>query len=357
MLNTRTTKRNTRLPCAKKGSNIKINRIEDNTKDMAIKYKKKITLNKTNTEQHKLQNKRNENNNISLQLREILKMCQQLKIGQEKIRKEQTKIQKQMVNIENKINLGKTQLIETKLFEIENKVDANLKHNIDQKLEKKISDFERNVNRQNDNISDVQNKIMSYAEIISSKSSSTNQSEVISEMNKTIEGLKTDLNNKISNEKASAKEHELIKIKKNNVCLFNVPESSETERTKAYQDDINTVNSILQNKIVITKEDIKEFYRKETINKNKPRPIVIKLKTFGKKLELLRLRNLFHKKDSNKNQIFISPDRTPRQQTKHKELLEELKERSKTEEGLMIRNEKIVQKNLPFRQSPQLFWG
>ena len=66
MLNTRTTKRNTRLPCAKKGSNIKINRIEDNTKDMAIKYKKKITLNKINTEQHKLQNKRNENNNISL---------------------------------------------------------------------------------------------------------------------------------------------------------------------------------------------------------------------------------------------------------------------------------------------------
>ena len=208
MLYSNTTKRNARLPCAKKRCNKKINRIEDNTKDMAIKYKKKITINKINSDHHKFQNKRNENNSIALQLGEILKICQQLKIGQEKIQKEQTKLQKQMVNIENKINSGKTQLIETKLFEIENKVDANLKHNIDLKLEKKISDFEKNVNRQNDTISDVQNKIMSYAEIISSKSSSTNQSEVISEMNKTIEGLKTDLNKKLTSEKASAKELE-----------------------------------------------------------------------------------------------------------------------------------------------------
>ena len=141
-------------------------------------------------------------------------------------------------------------------------------------------------------------------------------------------------------------------------AFFYVPESLNPNKEEAYQEDIIKLKSIFFDKIELKQEDIKVVYRKETKNKTNSRPIIIKLSSFEKKLELLQLRNLCYKNDSLETKIFISPDRTLQQQNKHKQLVKELQERrSKGEEGLVIKNERITQRKMPFRQPPQVCWG
>ena len=114
--------------------------------------------------------------------------------------------------------------------------------------------------------------------------------------------------------------------------------------------------------ITLVKDDIKHIYRKQIRDKTKARPVIIVLTSKEKRSELLKLRALKHVElnDSNEVQkttsIYISKDRTRKEQEQNRKLVIELKERRKNgEENIYIRNEKIVEFQ-PFRVGSQLHW-
>jgi hypothetical protein len=114
----------------------------------------------------------------------------------------------------------------------------------------------------------------------------------------------------------------------------------------------------LHDKVKLEKDDVKAMYRIGQKNDStKPRPIIIKFSSIDTKIEVLKLRNILYNDLESDHRIFITPDRTRKEQAKHKELTKILKERRlKGEQNLVIRNGKIVQLQ-PFRPNPQLYWG
>ena len=287
---------------------------------------------------------------------------------------------KLIINKLDQIILQNEQIIEeNKNLKIQNhkltKSNLILQKNIDRLLEnmsKKENEM-KIITKKVDPIEKIHKEIQSYAEKVSACQSpgSSNQAEVITAMNKNFEGLRTDLDTKFANDKETALENKLINIKKNNLCIFNLPESKEQDKKQAFQDDIKKLKTIFPD---LKKEDVAEIYRIQPKKKTKnPRPIIMKLNSFEKKMEILQLKDVYYKnedkaedldaqEDTGKTEdvkIFITPDRTIKQQLTHRKLVEELRERrSKGEEGLIIKNEKIVvQDNRPFRQSPQSYWG
>ena len=158
-----------------------------------------------------------------------------------------------------------------------NKLNDGLK-NIEIRISEKVDTLGKQItNKVDSNGEHVQNKIMSYAEKVSGSASSSNQLEVITEINKKVEGLKNDLNYKFTSDKESALEMKLVESRKNNICIFYVPESLNPNKEEAYQEDIIKLKSIFFDKIELKQEDIKEVYRKEIKNKTNPRPIIMKL--------------------------------------------------------------------------------
>lgn len=72
---------------------------------------------------------------------------------------------------------------------------------------------------------------------------------------------------------------------------------------------------------------------------------------------MLKMKNPRYKDSNKEHFVYITHDRTKKEQEKHKELVKLLKERrAKGEENLVIRNGEIIQRQ-PFRPNPQLFWG
>ena len=120
------------------------------------------------------------------------------------------------------------------------------------------------------------------------------------------------------------------------------------------------VKSILQEKLNLKKEDIKDIRRiPRERQENKVRPIRIIFNHLEKRSEALKLRNIFYKTNETEenNQIFISIDRTRQEQETHKDLVKELKRRKVAgEQNLYIRNGRILT-FLPFRMDPQQYWG
>lgn len=114
---------------------------------------------------------------------------------------------------------------------------------------------------------------------------------------------------------------------------------------------------IFADKINIKKEDILDVYRINTKNKSDPRPIIIKFTNLEKKTEALKLRNLVLNHNSTETKIYIAPDRTIKQQQKHRQLIKELKEKAKIEEGWILRNDKLIKRSQPFRQTAQILWA
>ena len=62
----------------------------------------------------------------------------------------------------------------------------------------------------------------------------------------------------------------------NNVCIYNIPENSHKDIQQNYHNDVKVVKELLTNKINLTKDDIKGFYRIGIKTSGKNRPIIIK---------------------------------------------------------------------------------
>ena len=175
------------------------------------------------------------------------------------------------------------------------------------------------------------------------------KNQEISAISQNISTMKTNIMDKLD----SNLEKQERERKANNICIFNVPESTKTTLEESYQEDVEHVKYICE-KVEIKKEDVRGLFRiGKTKRLSKPRPIILKLTNEEKKSELLKLRDL-KIKDQN---IYIHPDRTKKEQEDHRLLVSQLRERrERGEENLGIRNGKIMT-ILPFRKDPQLFWG
>ena len=307
--------------------------------------------------------------NISLQLGEILKICNQLKIGQVKIGKEQKKLQKQITNLELKLNSKDN----ASKLEDTTKLQDGLKK-IEHKIAEKVETLGKEISMKVDkNGTVVQNKIKTYADMVASTSSSTsNQMEVIEQMNKKFEvvseGLEKSsetimtLNKNISNVKSHMdieKERNIKKYKEKNIIIYNVPESEGNEETEVFKEDIRKIQTIFKNRVNLEKEEVKEIRRiGREKNESRARPICMSFNNIEKQTEILKLRNVTYVNETkDETNIYITIDRTKQEQAVHKELVSKLKEmKANGEENLYIKNGKIVTIQ-PFRPDPQEYWG
>ena len=98
-------------------------------------------------------------------------------------------------------------------------------------------------------------------------------SHAITSINKNLDSVKTNIESKIEEEgEAKAKMQ-----KANNICLFNIPESSSNDQETSDKDDVIKLQEIFQNRLDIKKEDIKLIRRvpviKPSESRKHPRPV------------------------------------------------------------------------------------
>ena len=262
-------------------------------------------------------------------------------------------------DINLQINLLKSMNERMKIMEdkIESVTPNNNLKTVEEVLCSKLAELGNEISSKVDlSGTDVQQKLKTYADCVSKKTiENSNQLKSIEKLNKNIEGLKMNL----KDDKQNQMEERKLRLKQNNVCVFNVPESNEENFTAAYQDDMRKLQEILQTRVDIQKEDLKEVFRIGPKGKTtKPRPIIIKFTSTEKKFEVLKERELYFLSGDERIRIFITPDRTLKQQAEHKKLIEELKQRKQDgESNLVIRNGKIITLQMPFRLDPRSFWG
>ena len=227
--------------------------------------------------------------------------------------------------------------------------NINNKLNEVEKIKGHLNDLENRFNK----------KVETYADVVNSnmKKNSENN-KIIHKIEKNLTSVKENIKTKIDKDE----ENNARKRKQNNVIVFNVPESTSGDSSNDYKLDITKVKSVLKNKIVLEKDDIRGFdrigpYQKDSL---KPRPIVMKLSTVDKKDELIKLRNLVFVDDENlAHRVYINIDRTKKEQEQYKELVTILK-RKRVEDpskNFVIRNNQVVEYVMPFRLDPQKFWG
>ena len=359
-----------------------------------------------------VESKRNTSNScisddINDKLNILLDTFKTLKSNQTKIINMQKTTNERIKSIEEKLDQlnhekEPTDIIETKLNDVEKNVTQEVKTKLDFIEESLTNKLKIQENA-------VKEKISSYANSVK-KNIKDNQltKQEISAINSSFKELRTDVVKKIDQEKEEA----IKATKKLNVCIYNVPESKETSRVKSQEEDVNKLKQILRNKIALNNTDIKTLYRKGEKEENKVRPIIMKFNNPDKRLELLKLRGLKYKEASeeinnneedegdnegklhkeaseeinnneegekdnerkihkeaseeiNNNEednegkisyIFVHPDRTKLEQEQHRKLVSQLKQRKlKGEKDISIRNGKII-KYLPFRSDTQFNW-
>ena len=229
----------------------------------------------------------------------------------------------------NLLNLN----ISDRINALENKMDRiqpGLNEKDQNHIQEKLAKFQENLENKVTTIgTDVQEKIHTYAEKVTlNMKEASNQFKTIKSMNENFEGLKTNIETKLADESELKLEEKLIKLKENNICIFNIPESEEVDEKKAFLDDMNKIKQIFNGKMELHKEDIEEIYRtKAKPNTTRARPIIIRFGNVNKKVEALKLRKLIFYDGKENINIFISPDRTRKQQDQHKKLVTELKQR------------------------------
>ena len=269
------------------------------------------------------------------QLNSLITICNELKANQEKIMKTQLEMQTKLDAIE-----------ETK---------SSSHQNLQSEMKKYYNTITTKFDKCQESTEKVQTELFSYSDAVKKNFNETNETKkAISSINLHVENLKHNIENQIDSEK----ELKFINQKKNNVCVFNLPESSETNPEEAYKDDVKRLKQVLENKISLQKEDIKAIFRKgDQSNMTKPRRIIMRLSCYETKLKILKLRNLTSTIENNETvNIYIAPDRTIKQQIAHKKLVAELKERKNQGENVNIKNGEIL-KAWPFRRDPHSYWG
>ena len=184
--------------------------------------------------------------------------------------------------------------------------------------------------------------------------------QVMTSISKDFQEWKTNFKSK----QAEEKEAQARESKMNNVCFFNIPESKSNDPVQEAKDDSIKLQLILKNKIDLKKTDIKGLFRAGIKQTQKTRPIILQLCTVEKKLNLMKLRNLMYETNENtgaavKFPIYVSPDRTKKQQEENRKLVQELKQKKvEDNENKYIIDHKLkkVVRFVPFRPRSQFYW-
>ena len=180
---------------------------------------------------------------------------------------------------------------------------------------------------------------------------------VMTTISKDLQQFKTSFESK----QAQEKETQERELRLNNICFFNVPESKSNDPVTEAKEDSEILQIILKNKVELKRADIKTMFRAGQKQDNKTRPIIMKLTTNQKKMDIIKLRNLEYEiKDTSGTEavisIYVSPDRTKKQQEENRKLVQELKQkREEDKENKYIIDHKL-QKVVPFRPKSQFYW-
>ena len=134
------------------------------------------------------------------------------------------------------------------------------------------------------------------------------------------------------------REEREIEKRKNNLCIFNLPES---------QDDKRAIQEICTQQLGLQSSDfsITETIRVGQSHGARPKSLIVKLSSWDDRSKILRnapkLRNFVPHGSTLK--VFISPDYTKKQREFQKDLRERLKARRENGEQVKIRGNEIVQ--------------
>ena len=81
--------------------------------------------------------------------------------------------------------------------------------------------------------------------------------ETLVEINKDLETVRSSIEKNYETETESEARSKKI----NNVCIYNIPENSHEDSQENYKNDVKVVKELLTNKINLSKDDVKAFYR------------------------------------------------------------------------------------------------
>ena len=268
------------------------------------------------------------------------------------------------IGVENQLKLFKESFVK------ENKIYQDSNSDVKATITKVHEEFNKrfdSIEKQNLKFpEEVKDSISSYAKVVTNNIEENNETKkVVSSMKDTIKTMETNLTSKMEVDCSSLSaiekgvEAKARASKANNIIVFNVPELDSEDAEECYKRDVAIIKTIFKDKVILEKEDIKSMFR-IGLNKDatKSRPIIIKFTSIEKKTEVLKIKDLQYIDSNNlEHNIYMTHDRTKKEQEEHRKLVKKLKERRENgEENLVIRNGKIIQLQ-PFRPNPQLFWG
>ena len=139
------------------------------------------------------------------------------------------------------------------------------------------------------------------------------------------------------------REQEDRQNRKNNLVMYNVPESTHQDPRERQTQDLAFCQDVIENSLGVdgrAYEMVTVIRLGKTRTDDRNRPVLIKMKSEYEKWEILRnAKNLKYERDDNKKKIGISLDLTAQQREHDRKLRNELKERrEKGETGLYIKN-------------------
>ena len=263
----------------------------------------------------------------------------------EDLKELKTNFNKKLSDLESmiKISVEKQQI---KLDEINTNVSKDeLYPKLEETIDYKLKQIEENIENQN---STIKTQMTSYADILSKNNQKNTKTEqAIKTISKGMESLQTNLSRE--------KEKKLREEKANNLCIFNIPESTETNEKEQRMNDKLKIKSVIDPNSEIPKGKIEYIRRVGNKVEGKTRPVIIKFKCLETRSKILKMRDLVYKEKDSQTKIYIHPDRTKQQQEENKKLIEKLREIRDSGENAVIRNGKIII-NQPFRKSSQESW-
>ena len=202
-----------------------------------------------------------------------------------------------------------------------------------------------------------QKDINTYANAV--KGAHNSNTEDTNKVLKSIDERITDMTTNMSVMNDTEKEVALIQQKSNNLCVFNIPESDDADREVEYKHDVEIVQKLVGYEEEVQKDIVKISRRGlRKPDQLRPRPVVLTFTSLEIRQKILQIRNATHTdKDRKIIPLYISPDRTKKQQEEHRQLVMQLKKKKADgETNIGIRNGKIVTLQ-SFRRDPQLYWG
>ena len=213
-------------------------------------------------------------------------------------------------------------------------IETNILHKVDEKIERKMTEFEHKNEKM------IDDKIKAQLDTFKQ-----NKNEQISIENSIQEQVSQKLD-----------EFKDIEDRKNNLMIFNIKESSKNEIAEETKEDLQAVIQVIKHTNpeltesitkIISEDNIKRLGRKKETstedNASKPRPIKLTLPNEATKFKILRKSHKLKSYQGN-NKIGLKLDLTKQQQIEERNIRQELISRRENKEDVMIFRGKVIKR-------------